>query len=139
MKFSPKNNILLLFFQKNYSLTKYSMKEFLHMEEKSMFQKTPCEDIDCPERAECCTTVRWRISRENYYDTDFKEWWLLHDGARIFEEDGTYYIQWPLLCRNVSGDGLRCTDYENRPKNCRLYACKYMAETLVKDKEANNE
>ena len=118
---------------------KHGMKESLPMEEKSMFQKIPCDDVECPERAECCTTVRWRISRENYYNTDFKEWWLLHEGARIFKEDGAFYIQWPLRCRNVSEDGLRCMDYENRPKNCRLYACNYMADKHLTDKGIDNE
>ena len=102
-------------------------EDFSHMEEKNIFQSIRCEDVDCPERAECCTTVRWRISESDYNDSHFREWWFLHEGARIYEEDGAYYIQWPMRCRNVSDDGLRCMDYENRPYICRNYICRYMA------------
>jgi Fe-S-cluster containining protein len=92
------------------------------------FQKQRCEDIICPERAECCTTVRWRISERDFHDGMFREWWLLHEGARIYEEGGAYFIHWPMRCRNVSDDGLRCMDYANRPATCRLYTCRRMAE-----------
>ncbi len=96
-------------------------------EEMNIFQKIPCEAIDCPERIDCCTTVRWRISERDFRDKLFREWWLLHEGARLYEEDGAFYIQWPMRCRNVSSDGLRCEDYDNRPDTCRLYACRRMA------------
>ncbi|MCE5252315.1 YkgJ family cysteine cluster protein [bacterium] len=96
---------------------------------KSIFERIRCEDVDCPERAECCTTVRWRISEHEYHDATFREWWLLHEGARLYEEDGVRYIQWPMRCRYVSEDGLRCMNYDNRPENCRRYVCQRMAET----------
>ncbi|MHB9028208.1 MAG: CxxCxxCC domain-containing protein [Candidatus Latescibacterota bacterium] len=95
--------------------------------ETSIFQKNPCLEADCPERAECCTTVRWRITERDFYDQVFREWWLLHEGARILEERGAHYIQWPMRCTKASEDGLRCTDYENRPLNCRHYTCERMA------------
>lgn len=95
---------------------------------KSIFEKKNCLDTECPERADCCTTVRWRITKDDYNDSRFPKWWLLHEGARIGEEDGAYYIQWPMRCRNASEDGIRCMDYENRPENCRLYICWRMAE-----------
>ena len=85
-----------------------------------------CADTDCPERIDCCTTVRWRISRAEFTDTRFRDWWLAHEGARIYEEDGVCYIQWPMRCRNVSEDGRRCRDYDNRPELCRDYICRYM-------------
>ena len=85
-----------------------------------------CLETVCPERADCCTTVRWRISRGDFEDWRFREWWCAHEGARIYEEDGICYIQWPMRCRHVSPDGLRCTDYENRPQLCRDYVCRYM-------------
>jgi len=98
------------------------------MTNDNIFQKQPCLDADCPERADCCTTVRWRISREVFHDRVFREWWLLHEGARLCEEDGTFYMQWPMRCSKVSDDGLRCADYDNRPENCRRYVCRYMAD-----------
>ena len=98
------------------------------MEETNLFEKIPCKDAKCPERRDCCTTVRWRISSEEYSDSRFREWWLLHEGARLFKENGTCYIQWPMLCSKVSEDGLRCTDYENRPHICREYVCGYLAQ-----------
>jgi len=93
----------------------------------SVFERIPCRDIDCPERIDCCTTVRWKISERDYNDTRFREWWLLHEGARIYEEDGVHFIQWPMRCRNVSPDGLSCLAYEDRPFVCRNYTCRRMA------------
>ena len=100
------------------------------MKDKSIFEKIPCRDAECPERVDCCTTVRWRISKRDYDDRKFREWWFLHEGSRIYEEDGVFYIQWPMRCRNVSEDGLRCLDYENRPETCRLYVCSRMTGKL---------
>ena len=97
------------------------------MESINIFERIRCEDTDCPERIDCCTTVRWRISREDYDDRRFRDWWLLHEGARLYEEYGACYIQWPMRCKLVSDDGLRCTDYDNRPELCRRYVCRYMA------------
>ena len=97
------------------------------MDTTNIFERIPCLDADCPERIDCCTTVRWRISREEFLDQRFREWWLLHEGARLYEEDGVHYIQWPMRCRNASPDGLRCMDYENRPRLCREYVCNLMA------------
>ena len=94
---------------------------------ESVFERISCSDVDCPERIDCCTTVRWRITERDFNDRAFREWWLLHEGARIYEEAGVYYIQWPMRCRNVSTDGLSCRDYENRPDVCRQYACMRMA------------
>jgi len=96
-------------------------------QEVSIFQKKLCIDVECPERSECCTTVQWRITEREFHDEVFREWWLLHEGARIFKYNGAYYIQWPMRCSKVSEDGLRCTDYENRAVNCRLYTCERMA------------
>ena len=88
--------------------------------------KKSCLDVDCPERADCCTTVRWRISEEDFYDEHFREWWLMHEGARIYREHGTCYIQWPMRCKNASPDGLGCLDYHHRPVICRQYVCHRM-------------
>ena len=67
------------------------------------------------------------LGERYFHDQVSREWWLLHKGARIYDEDGAFYIQWPMRCRNVSDDGLRCMDYENRPATCRLYVCRCMA------------
>lgn len=96
-------------------------------DETCVFQKIRCDEIDCPERIECCTTVRWRILERDFHDQVFREWWLLREGARIYEEDGAFYIQWPMRCRNITDDGLRCIDYENRLGTCWLYVCRRMA------------
>lgn len=103
------------------------------MTERNIFERIRCEDTDCPERIDCCTTVRWRISEDDYTDRRFRDWWMLHEGARIYEEDGAYYIQWPMRCTKVSEDGLRCMDYENRPELCRRYVCRYMAKLETRD------
>ena len=95
---------------------------------KSVFQKKDCLDVECSERVDCCTTVRRKISEREFNDKVFREWWLLHEGARLYEEDGFYYIHWPMRCKYASDDGLRCMNYENRPENCRLYVCRLMTE-----------
>lgn len=100
------------------------------MSENPFAPRRSCEETDCPERADCCTTVRWRISRADYTDPRFREWWLLHENARMYEEDGAWFIQWPMRCRNVSPDGLRCLDYENRPDICRGYVCRRMTDPV---------
>lgn len=101
------------------------------MNNKSIFENIPCGEVNCDERIDCCTTARWRISERDYNDRNFREWWLLHEGARIYEEDGCFFIQWPMRCKNVSDDGLRCLDYENRPETCRLYVCRLMNEKKI--------
>jgi len=93
-----------------------------------------CKDVDCPERIDCCTTVRWQIREEEYYDEVFREWWLIHEGARIYKENGVFYIQWPMRCKNASEDGLKCLDYANRPLNCKLYTCRRMNEPSENEK-----
>ncbi len=98
------------------------------MSGENIFQKHDCLDVDCPERIDCCTTVRWRISRETFEDGVFREWWLLHEGARLYEENGVCWMQWPMRCSRVSEDGLRCMDYDNRPENCKRYVCDRMAD-----------
>lgn len=109
------------------------------MEQRSIFERIPCSEVNCPERIDCCTTVRWRISERDFNDSDFREWWLLHEGARIYSEDGEYWIQWPMRCRNVSDDGLRCLDYENRPLTCRMYACRRMTGQDISGRETNTD
>lgn len=94
---------------------------------ESILARIPCSEVSCPERADCCTTVRWRISDKDFSDRRFREWWLLHEEARMYREDGVCYIQWPMRCRNVSPDGLRCMAYDDRPDICRGYACRRMA------------
>ncbi|MFC1607801.1 YkgJ family cysteine cluster protein [Candidatus Latescibacterota bacterium] len=102
---------------------------------KSIFERIPCNEVECKERIDCCTTVRWRVSQRDYHDEHFREWWLLHEGARIYEEDGINYIQWPMRCKNVAEDGLRCLKYDERPEVCRQFVCKPMAG---KPKEETN-
>jgi len=106
------------------------------MEEQNIFERIKCADADCPERIDCCTTVRWRITLDDYKDRRFRDWWTLHEGARIYEEDGVYYIQWPMRCKNVSEDGLSCLDYEARPEICRKYVCRAMTGAAV---DSNSE
>ena len=95
---------------------------------QSFLERNPCLGVSCPERIDCCTSVRWRITERDYHDPYFREWWLLHEGARLVSEDGSFFMQWPMRCRNVSEDGLRCLDYENRPYTCRMYVCKRMTQ-----------
>lgn len=85
-----------------------------------------CKDTYCPERIDCCTTVRWRISKSEYNDPVLRDWWLAHEGSRMYKEGDVYYIHWPMKCKYVSENGMECTDYNNRPLNCKLYVCDRM-------------
>lgn len=60
-------------------------------------------------------------------DFDFIRWFLLHDRASVFVEDGIWYILVHTECRHLQSDNL-CGIYETRPQICREYstkACEY--------------
>jgi len=54
-------------------------------------------------------------------------WFLLHEGATVFVEDGEWYLLVHSECRHLGEDRL-CKIYAQRPEICRKYStnnCEY--------------
>ena len=80
----------------------------------------------CP--AKCCRYFALNIDTpEDRKDFEFIRWFLLHEGATVFTEDGDWYLMVHAGCRHLRPDNL-CAGYENRPQICRDYTtddCEY--------------
>ena len=60
-------------------------------------------------------------------DFEFIRWFLLHDRATMFTEDGDWYLLVHTTCKHLRTDH-RCGIYETRPQICRDYSthnCEY--------------
>ena len=60
-------------------------------------------------------------------DFDFIRWYLLHDSATVFVDDGVWYLLVYTTCKHLRDDH-RCGIYETRPQICREYStegCEY--------------
>ncbi|MBQ9875432.1 MAG: YkgJ family cysteine cluster protein [Thermoguttaceae bacterium] len=63
----------------------------------------------------------------NYEEFDFVRWYLLHDRATVFVEDGNWFLMVQTVCKALRPDN-RCAIYEKRPQICRDYTterCEY--------------
>lgn len=56
-------------------------------------------------------------------DFDTIRWFLLHQGATAFIDDGTWYLLVHSECRHLQSDN-RCGIYFTRPQICRDYSTK---------------
>ena len=76
----------------------------------------------CP--AKCCKYFALPLDPpENWKEYDQMRWFLLHDRAAVFVEDGAWYILVHTTCRHLQADN-RCGIYETRPQICRDYSTK---------------
>ena len=60
-------------------------------------------------------------------DFDFIRWYLLHDRASVFKEEGDWYLLVHTTCKHLRSDNM-CGIYETRPQICRDYTtdkCEY--------------
>ncbi len=60
-------------------------------------------------------------------DFEYIRWYLLHDRATVFTEDGQWYLLVHTTCKHLQPDN-RCGIYATRPQICREYstdACEY--------------
>ena len=74
--------------------------------------------------AKCCRYFALPIEApETRRDYEFIRWYLLHDRASIFTEDGTWYLLVHTTCKHLQADN-RCGIYETRPQICREYSTK---------------
>jgi Fe-S-cluster containining protein len=78
--------------------------------------------------AKCCKyfalPLETPTTREDF---DYLRWYLLHDAATVFVEEGTWYLLVHTACKHLAADN-RCRIYETRPQICRDYSthnCEY--------------
>jgi Fe-S-cluster containining protein len=60
-------------------------------------------------------------------DFEYIRWYLLHDRAAVFTEEGTWYLLVHTTCKHLQADN-RCGIYHSRPPICREYStenCEY--------------
>jgi Fe-S-cluster containining protein len=80
----------------------------------------------CP--AKCCRYFALPIDEPaEYADYEFIRWFLLHEHATVFVEDGTWYLLVHTKCKHLADDN-RCQIYTTRPQICRDYStenCEY--------------
>ncbi len=76
----------------------------------------------------CCRYFALPIDKPtNYEEFDFVRWYLYHERAAVFVEDGTWYLLVFNECKELGDDNL-CRVYEKRPQICREYStekCEY--------------
>jgi Fe-S-cluster containining protein len=86
--------------------------------------------------AKCCRYFALPIDEpKSWKDFEYIRWYLLHDRATVFTEDGTWYLLVHTKCRHLGDDNL-CKGYETRPQICREYStekCEY-DDTWVYDR-----
>lgn len=78
--------------------------------------------------AKCCKYFALPIDTPTErQDFDYIRWYLLHQGASVFVDEGTWYLLVHSPCRHLQADN-RCGIYETRPQICRDYTtdkCEY--------------
>jgi Fe-S-cluster containining protein len=74
--------------------------------------------------AKCCRYFALPIDTpEDREEFDYIRWYLLHDRASVFIEDGSWYLLVHTVCKHLQDDNL-CGIYFTRPQICRDYSTK---------------
>jgi Fe-S-cluster containining protein len=74
--------------------------------------------------AKCCRYFALPIEEpDGFEDFEYMRWFLLHDRASVFKEDGNWYLLVHTECRHLQPDN-RCGIYDTRPQVCRDYSTK---------------
>ena len=83
-----------------------------------------CEFCD----AKCCRYFALPIDKPSTFEEfDYVRWYLLHERASVFVEDGDWFLLVHTPCKELGPDN-RCRIYETRPQICREYSttrCEY--------------
>jgi uncharacterized protein len=78
--------------------------------------------------ARCCRYFALPIETpETREDFEFIRWYLLHDRATVFTDEGSWYLLVHTTCKHLQPDN-RCGIYSTRPDVCRDYSthdCEY--------------
>ena len=76
----------------------------------------------------CCRYFALPIDKPtNYEEFDFVRWYLYHERASVFVEDGEWFLLVHNVCKELDEKN-RCRVYEKRPQICREYSpekCEY--------------
>ena len=74
--------------------------------------------------AKCCKYFALPIDiPDSKEDLDFIRWYLLHQQASVFVDEGDWYLLVHTVCKHLLPDQ-RCGIYETRPQICRDYSTK---------------
>lgn len=97
-------------------------------------EQLPAGDVLCHHcTAKCCRYFALPIEEPTTReDWEFVRWYLLHDGATVFNEDNSWYLLVHSECRHLQSDN-RCGIYDTRPLICREYStddCEYEDDWL---------
>ena len=69
--------------------------------------------------AKCCRYFALPMDTpETFEEFEYIRWFLLHDRASVFQEEGDWYILVHTKCKHLQSDN-RCGIYETRPQICR--------------------
>ncbi len=87
------------------------------------------EEVLCAHcTAKCCRYFALPLDEPTELeDFEFIRWFLLHDQATVFTEEGTWYLLVHTTCKHLQSDN-RCGIYHTRPQVCREYStdtCEY--------------
>jgi Fe-S-cluster containining protein len=78
--------------------------------------------------AKCCRYFALTLDTPTTWkEFDYIRWFLLHDRATVFVEDGSWYLLVHTPCKHLRADR-RCAIYDERPRICRAYTtrrCEY--------------
>lgn len=88
-------------------------------------QDLPAGDSLCGHcTAKCCSYFALPIDTPSTRkDFDYIRWYLLHEQATVFIEEGVWYLLVHTICKHLQPDN-RCGIYEERPQICRDYTTK---------------
>ena len=89
----------------------------------------PADQVLCEHcTAKCCRYFALPTDvPESLEEFEFLRWFLLHEHATVFVEDGSWFVCVHTVCKHLQEDQ-RCGIYETRPKICRDYTtdnCEY--------------
>ena len=71
--------------------------------------------------AKCCRYFALAIDTPDCWrDFEYMRWFLLHEGAAVFTEEGAWYLLVYGGCKHLRSDQ-RCAIYPTRPQVCREY------------------
>ncbi len=74
--------------------------------------------------AKCCRYFALPIDTpRTWRDLQYLRWYLLHESASVFVENGVWFLLVHTTCKHLRDDH-RCGIYETRPPICREYSNK---------------
>lgn len=74
--------------------------------------------------AKCCRYFALPIDTPtSWKDFEFIRWYLVHERASIFVDEGDWYLMVHTVCKHLQDDH-RCGIYHTRPDICREYSTK---------------